>query len=416
MKKRWLASAIALWVLLTGCSAPHVQLETELPEDTVQAPEITPSPEIEQEVQMISGSEKLGSVTYRPDVVPSAFADGEKFSQELYSRLVEAIRQGADAADLSGVEATEAQFDGVRAFLLTRNPWGTLNDVVRDADGNAKITYTTADVQERVTKAAEFDDAVTRLLDAAVPEGCSQLSAAISLYKVVAQTVQQDNEAQDCRLYSALVQGLAQDSSFYAESYSFLLDQIGVENAVVFSEDGEYAWNVLTLDGQSYHCDAQTEAGLDGGQALSCFGLSDAQIAEENGWNTWRSENETLLQCSKSLFEAVQQAPYADVDAAGCAVYFSKMEGREGVFRYDLNNGEVLEVQSVLPKQLAVLGENVYFINQDDQMLYRCRTTDGDLRQALENVPVSAIRRVGSELRYVTADDPDQTENVISMD
>ena len=42
MKKRWLASAIALWVLLTGCSAPHVQLETELPEDTVQAPEITP--------------------------------------------------------------------------------------------------------------------------------------------------------------------------------------------------------------------------------------------------------------------------------------------------------------------------------------------------------------------------------------
>ena len=107
---------------------------------------------------------------------------------------------------------------------------------------------------------------------------------------------------------------------------------------------------------------------------------------------------------------------YADVDAAGCAVYFSKMEGREGDFRYDLNNGEVLEVQSVLPKQLAVLGENVYFINQDDQMLYRCRTTDGDLRQALENVPVSAIRRVGSELRYVTADDPDQTENVISMD
>ena len=66
--------------------------------------------------------------------------------------------------------------------------------MVRDADGNAKITYTTADVQERVTKAAEFDDAVTRLLDAAVPEGSSQLSAAISLYKVVAQTVQQDNK------------------------------------------------------------------------------------------------------------------------------------------------------------------------------------------------------------------------------
>ena len=62
------------------------------------------------------------------------------------------------------------------------------------------------------------------------------------------------------------------------------------------------------------------------------------------------------------------------------------------------------------------IAEHVYFINQDDQMLYRCRTTDGDLRQALENVPVSAIRRVGSELRYATADDPDQTENVISMD
>ena len=157
------------------------------------------------------------------------------------------------------------------------------------------LTYA-LDGPGRVRRAGQrFDDAATAALAACVPENATQLSASISLYKFVAQTVTQNYEdenfeAADSGLYSALVDGQGMDRSF-AYLYSFLLDQVGVQNEVVVCETGEHAWNLLTIDGRSFYCDPQMEAGLNGGQALQGFGLSGTDMAALNGWQTWQPES-----------------------------------------------------------------------------------------------------------------------------
>ena len=216
-------------------------------------------------------------------------------------------------------------------------------------------------------------------------------------------------------MYGALTQGRATDYGF-AYAYGFLLDQAGIENVVVTAGDGSHAWNVLTIGGVSFHCDVQTEAGLSGGQALTCFGLSDADVARMNGWNTWTTENRALVTCPESLMPELLDAPSADVDASGNAVYFTYMEGIPGVFRLDLATGEVLQAVQDAVDGVAVLGGSVYYLRTEDGALCCFHTEDGQVRTALEGVRVAAMRRVGGELRYVTADDPEQTEHAISLE
>lgn len=417
MKKICILAAVALCVALTGCTAPHLSAEFEVGSDVIPLPDPTPQPtlQVEETPSPLPVSQSVGQVTYRPEAAPSAWMDSENFSTALYALLVESIRTGSEEASLGTLEVTQEQFEGVRTFLISRNPWGTLTDITRSEEGEIKITYSTDDTQQRVEEAQRFDQAVTSVLQNLVPPESTQLSASVALYKYVAQTIEEDYEAEDGGLYSALVEGKGVNQT-YALTYSFLLDQIGVENTVVFSEDGAHAWNVLTMDGRSFHCDPQVEAGLNGGQALTCFGLSDASMAQKNGWNTWASENSTLLTCDSDILTGVQAAPFADVDAAGNAIYFSQMDGRNSVFRYDLSNAEVLEVVQVEPASLAVLGSGVYYLDNADSMLYCYDTQSGNVRQALEGVPLRSMRREGSQLLYVTQQDEEGTENVISLE
>lgn len=329
------------------------------------------------------------------------------------------------------------------------------------------LTYALDDPDECAAQAQRFDDAATAAIAACVPENATQLSASISLYKFVAQTVTQNYEdenfeAADSGLYSALVDGQGMDRSF-AYLYSFLLDQVGVQNEVVVCETGEHAWNLLTIDGRSFYCDPQMEAGLNGGQALQGFGLSGTDMAALNGWQTWQPEStadsgsgadsestvdpesgtdavnaapeaevaatETAapetgagsgaatgagaaMPETETLLSPVRQANYADIDPAADAIYFDLMDGRAGIYRMDLATGEVLDVIEAEPLALAVLGENVYYLDSADNLLYSYHTADGTILQAVEGVPMRSLRRVNTELRYITQED---AEGLLSL-
>ena len=61
---------------------------------------------------------------------------------------------------------------------------------------------------------------------------------------------------------------------------------------------------------------------------------------------------------------------------------------------------------------LAVLGSDLYYLSEADSLLYCASVADGTLIQAPEGVALTAIRRVGSELRYTTAV---ETEGTLSL-
>lgn len=458
MKKVCIALLVVACVALGACAAPHRGGEFAVGSDVVPLPEATPQPTLPAPpTPALPTSARVAASAYRPEAVPTALAGSENFSTALYVLLTESIRAGDGDVDASTLEVTQAQFDGVRAYLLSRNPWGTLTDITLDdvEPGRIVLTYALDDPDECAAQAQRFDDAATAALAACVPENATQLSASISLYKFVAQTVTQNYEdenfeAADSGLYSALVDGQGMDRSF-AYLYSFLLDQVGVQNEVVVCETGEHAWNLLTIDGRSFYCDPQMEAGLNGGQALQGFGLSGTDMAALNGWQTWQPEStadsesgadavnvapeaevaatETAapeagagsgaatgagaaMPETETLLSPVRQANYADIDPAADAIYFDLMDGRAGIYRMDLATGEVLDVIEAEPLALAVLGENVYYLDSADNLLYSYHTADGSILQAVEGVPMRSLRRVNTELRYVTQED---AEGLLSL-
>ena len=470
MKKVCIALLVVACVALGACAAPHRGGEFAVGSDVVPLPEATPQPTLPAPpTPALPTSAHVAASAYRPEAVPTALAGSENFSTALYVLLTEGIRAGDGDVDASTLEVTQAQFDGVRAYLLSRNPWGTLTDITLDdvEPGRIVLTYALDDPDECAAQAQRFDDAATAAIAACVPENATQLSASISLYKFVAQTVTQNYEdenfeAADSGLYSALVDGQGMDRSF-AYLYSFLLDQVGVQNEVVVCETGEHAWNLLTIDGRSFYCDPQMEAGLNGGQALQGFGLSGTDMAALNGWQTWQPEStadsgsgadsestvdpesgtdavnaapeaevaatETAapetgagsgaatgagaaMPETETLLSPVRQANYADIDPAADAIYFDLMDGRAGIYRMDLATGEVLDVIEAEPLALAVLGENVYYLDSADNLLYSYHTADGTILQAVEGVPMRSLRRVNTELRYITQED---AEGLLSL-
>lgn len=452
MKKVCIALLVVACVALGACAAPHRGGEFAVGSDVVPLPEATPQPTLPAPpTPALPTSARVAASAYRPEAVPTALAGSENFSTALYVLLTEGIRAGDGDVDASTLEVTQAQFDGVRAYLLSRNPWGTLTDITLDdvEPGRIVLTYALDDPDECAAQAQRFDDAATAAIAACVPENATQLSASISLYKFVAQTVTQNYEdenfeAADSGLYSALVDGQGMDRSF-AYLYSFLLDQVGVQNEVVVCETGEHAWNLLTIDGRSFYCDPQMEAGLNGGQALQGFGLSGTDMAALNGWQTWQPESaadsestvdpesgadaETAapetgagsgaatgagaaMPETETLLSPVRQANFADIDPTADAIYFDLMDGRAGIYRMDLATGEVLDVIEAEPLALAVLGENVYYLDSADNLLYSYHTADGTILQAVEGVPMRSLRRVNTELRYVTQED---AEGLLSL-
>lgn len=440
MKKVCIALLVVACVALGACAAPHRGGEFAVGSDVVPLPEATPQPTLPAPpTPALPTSARVAASAYRPEAVPTALAGSENFSTALYVLLTEGIRAGDGDVDASTLEVTQAQFDGVRAYLLSRNPWGTLTDITLDdvEPGRIVLTYALDDPDECAAQAQRFDDAATAAIAACVPENATQLSASISLYKFVAQTVTQNYEdenfeAADSGLYSALVDGQGMDRSF-AYLYSFLLDQVGVQNEVVVCETGEHAWNLLTIDGRSFYCDPQMEAGLNGGQALQGFGLSGTDMAALNGWQTWQpestadsesgtdaeaaapevdTESGAAMPETETLLSPVRQANYADIDPTADAIYFDLMDGRAGIYRMDLATGEVLDVIEAEPLALAVLGENVYYLDSADNLLYSYHTADGTILQAVEGVPMRSLRRVNTELRYVTQED---AEGLLSL-
>ena len=115
---------------------------------------------------------------------------------------------------------------------------------------------------------------------------------------------------------------------------------------------------------------------------------------------------------TETLLSPVRQANFADIDPAADAIYFDLMDGRAGIYRMDLATGEVLDVIEAEPLALAVLGENVYYLDSADNLLYSYHTADGTILQAVEGVPMRSLRRVNTELRYVTQED---AEGLLSL-
>ncbi len=125
---------------------------------------------------------------------------------------------------------------------------------------------------------------------------------ALQAATVLMKTCLHDEEA-DSSLWAALHEGRA-NSEGMAVAYKALCDAVGVECEVVTGrlDRAEHYWNIVTVDGESYHVDVSLarEQGFAG-----TFFISDAEM-----WGRYWWDNEDYPQCEGSLsYSALVEEP-----------------------------------------------------------------------------------------------------------
>ena len=316
--------------------------------------------------------------------------------------VMDAAAAGETEVSLEGVNATAAQVDNVRAFVLARGQSAFLSDISLEENALA-LVYTSQDASQIQQAAQDFDKAAQSILEECYQTGYTQLQCAMALYQYLGQHVEYSYESMDDGLYGAIVDKKAMANG-YANAYAFLLDQFGIENALVSAPDKSHVWNLITIDGVSYHVDVTFGANLLKGQSLKFFGMNDAAAATALGYTGWTVSNgvadlETPL-CSSTRFEALQKAGRSDMDYAGNAVYMDAYEETPGVSKLDLLTGEVSVVLSEQTDGIAVLDGLLYYLRNEDGYLYTLNLTTNETVQLFEGTKVTALERRGNVIYY----------------
>lgn len=386
---------------LTACSAPHTSapLQTPMPMPTATIPPETPQPSFVEDSLAQSAS-------YNRYALPQSLRSGEGFSTALYKQIVDASLTGEASVQVDVNQVSAAQMDGVRSFVLSRGRIQGLTDISLEGS-TLTLKYATEDKEAVKAAAEQFDLKAQEFLSQAYVEGMTTLELAMSLYQALAQRIVYSYDALDDSLYAAIV-NLEGDSAGYAYAYAFLLDQAGIENVVVISEDETHLWNVITVDGQSYHVDLTFNASLSEGQSIKFFGMNDDQAMLSLGHTRWTAAEgqgeQEVPQCSSDRFAALWTGERSDMDYSSHTVYTDEMQG-ERVVALNLMNGEISAVLERPTNGFAVLDGVLYFIDAADGCMYSLVIESGEETQLFEGVKVVSLNRKGQQLHYSVEDD-----------
>lgn len=386
---------------LSGCAAPHAQIALQTPMPTI-AP--TPEPVVTPAPLQQRGNDTLAApVTYSAYALPLSLRSGASFSTALYKMVLDAAAAGESQVSLDGLSVSAEQVDAVRGFILGRHQCAYLSDI--SVDGEALVLNYSSQDQAAIAQAAEaFDKAAKSVLDECCRSGYTVLQCAMALYQYLGQHVEYNYESMDEGVYGALVNKSALANG-YAQAYAFLLDQLGVENVLAVSADRSHTWNIITIDGVSYHVDITFGANLFQGQSMRFFGMNDSAVSEQNGYTDWTctsgvDEAETPV-CESDRFAVLQVAEISDVDYKGNAVYYDGGERDTGLYRLDLETGESAAATQDAINGLAVLDGIVYFIRSEDSCLYTYEAQTGETVQILEGTRVVSMERRGGVIYYM---------------
>lgn len=397
---RWAALFLCLAIGLCGCVAPHTQIPLPTPMPTLKP---TAVPVQTAEGQWMGVDSLSSPVSYNPYALPMSLRAGESFSTALYKQILDAAAAGEKEISLVEMSVAPEQVDAVRSFVLARHQNAYLSDIALEGE-TLSLRYSTEDAAAITKAAQEFDKAAKEILEECCRSGYTVLQCAMAAYQYLSQNVEYNYESMDEGLYGAIVNKSA-IANGYAQAYAFLLDQMGIENVLAVASDGSHVWNIVTIDGASYHVDTTFDANLYQGQSMRFFGMSDRLVPAENGYFSWTCTNSVQEQptpaCLSDRFDILQAAGLSDVDYAGDAVYYDGGEETPGLYKLRLADGESECITQDAIGGLVVLDGLAYFLRQEDGFLYTYNTQSGETMQILEGTKVTSISRNDGVVYYM---------------
>lgn len=136
--------------------------------------------------------------------------------------------------------------------------------------------------------------------------GLSELEYALFFHDYLAVNYEYDGTDTVCDLYSLIKSGCG-SSYAYASAYAYLLSSVGIFACRISSAEMERSWNLVQIDGDTYHVDvARDDTGDLGGVRHEYFLMSDVAVtkpsaSEPLGHYGWESP----LECTSELYDDI---------------------------------------------------------------------------------------------------------------
>ncbi len=135
--------------------------------------------------------------------------------------------------------------------------------------------------EEQKQMFAELSECINGYLDDVKQEESEQVKAEI-VYHALCTSVSYDHAAAESRKNIASYYAYVEKSGIcvtFADAYSQLLTQVGIENTRVAGNDengSAHAWDLVTINGKNYFCDPTYELNWKNGSAFVYFGQTTA--------------------------------------------------------------------------------------------------------------------------------------------
>lgn len=151
------------------------------------------------------------------------------------------------------------------------------------------ITYS-EDAAAVEAELAEFDAAVEKA-KAVVKSDMTDVDKAMAVHDYLIANVEYDTTYSNRNAYNALVEGTGVCEA-YAKAYEYIMNELGIECAIVSSDAMNHAWNTIVIDGTVYHVDVTWDDPIVDGSNKNTtayydyFMLTDAEM-EDAGHYAW---------------------------------------------------------------------------------------------------------------------------------
>ena len=335
-KKKLVAAAMSLILLMTGCSTLNEKEEvidssvsSEITTDVVPSKETAP-------IKAVSGPY---SFEYKQIAVSDMFRDtmGEDM-YEAYCNFITAIENGETSFECSD-EYTCGWMMG--QYADNCNPCvGEFTEMTYYEDGVGHFAYTIPEDEFR-QKLADWEVLVTDIINGCgIEEGDSDFEKAILIYSYIANNYVYDHYAAEhynddqlsvYRLFTE-GQGICQEIGM---GYAYLLMQVGVDAAGSggWREDmtTSHEWTIVNINGTYYNVDATWALG---NSDLCYFLFSDAMRYQMGGYPlelTKKVNNYPYFtfddyvspyMCNDDSFQYVVCGTYMDIDHENNILYY----------------------------------------------------------------------------------------------
>lgn len=257
---------------------------------------------------------------------------------EVYKLIFDGVEAYKETVDVEKFDLNEKDVERIALAVLDRSEFEYLSGISLSSDKKKiNISYIPQYSKEEAMKMkGDFRKQVEMVMTDIVKPTDSDIEAVLHIYNYLSKNTTYNPDGPNVGAYGLLVnkEGIC---TGYAYSIRYILDQLGIENLLAFSNDESHVWNIVKIKDKFYHIDATWENIRDlNTPTLNQFGQDDENRKNVTGFDGWytrvntNQEKSKAPKCDDDFFKVLVDTKSAEVKFDDKKIIYTDSNDKKG--------------------------------------------------------------------------------------